>query len=93
MQPFDLQGRIMRKGSRYTLFDVGSFLLRLGQTSTHWILSMGVKSYNDTFEKGYPRPFVEVYRITKPCDYEQAVEKSGEFLAFFLQNTIDSFQK
>lgn len=89
---FDLQTRIVRNSTKYTLFDVGSFLLRLGQTSTHWILSMGVKSYTNTFEKGYPRPFVEVFRISKPCTYEQAIEKSNEFLEFFLQNTMDSFQ-
>lgn len=93
MEHLDLNTRIIRKSQRYTLFEVGSFLLRLGQTSTHWILSMGVKSYADTFEKGYPRPFVEVFRMTKPCDYQQAIEKSNEFLQFFLQNAMDCFRE
>lgn len=93
MEKLDLNTRIIRKSERYTLFEVGSFLLRLGQTPTHWILSMGLKSYTDTFDEGFPRPYVTVFRVTKPCDYQQAVEKSNEFLSFFLQNAIDSFQE
>ena len=70
--------------------DIGDIRLILIESSNYWPLDMGIRAYDSNREISMVRPPVNVMRISKPCDLEEAKIRTEEYLNQFLTSIINS---